>query len=611
MAEGMVAGWPSGVGDGVEYLDFEIEIGHGEGRLFPVEVIRSPAGERRGRMRFPFTELELENSLLKLQNALLSGQTGTRRSAATPIEAPIEKFGGELYEALFNDDIQTCYELSRREAQIQGKGLRLKLRLTDPQLAVLPWEFLFDKSQGEFVALSSNTPIVRTIDLPRVVQPLRITPPLKVLGMVASPDDLPPLNVEREKQRVERAIEPLRERGAVEITWLETGTWQELQRMMRKGPWHVFHFVGHGRYDTNLEEGTLALVGKTGETDNLTATQMGRLLADHPSLRLVLLNACEGAKGGDHDVFSGTAATLIRRGLPAVVAMQYEITDRAAIAFAQTFYESVAEGLPLDASVAEARKAVSFSTTSTVEWGTPVLFMQSSDGVLFVLDGAAPGPASVREAAAVPQPTPVPARTPSLTLGSSIYTRQPVSKPVDAAPKTQEQAPKPAGPSPAVNNSAWNKQPAPSRPVDRAPAPTAAALPPVAAATSATPAPVPPAPGEGYVFLGADGQLFVGVESVSISRRGPGGAMIRSGERVIPILDVTEVHFVAAVPRGKGFIQVCYRGGSQVKTSSWQAGNNPDTVQFTELQQEWFNSAMQWIDYYVALAHSKSGLEPK
>src|SRR4029078_1634194 len=150
----------------------------------------------------------------------------------------------------------------------------------------------------------SNTPIVRTIDLPRVVTPLRIAPPLRVLGMVASPDDLPPLNVEREKQRVERALKPLVDRNAIEVHWLESGSWRELQRAMRKGPWHVFHFVGHGRFDQQMEEGTLALVSDTGEADMLTATQVGRLLADHTSLRLVLLNACEGAKGGDTDVFS-------------------------------------------------------------------------------------------------------------------------------------------------------------------------------------------------------------------------------------------------------------------------------------------------------------------
>jgi hypothetical protein len=117
----------------------------------------------------------------------------------------------------------------------------------------------------------------------------------------------------------------------------------------------------------------------------LSATQLGRLLADHRSLRLAGLNACEGARGSDRDVFSSTAAILVRRGIPAVLAMQYEITDRAAIEFARTFYEALADAMPVDAAVAEARKAISLAVANAVEWGTPVLYMHSPDGVLFRL----------------------------------------------------------------------------------------------------------------------------------------------------------------------------------------------------------------------------------
>ncbi|MDQ3449252.1 MAG: CHAT domain-containing protein [Chloroflexota bacterium] len=366
----------------MEYLDFELEIGEGTGRDYPVEVLHSPAGERRATMRFPFDELELENHLLRVQNALL--QTGTtRRRISSPADQAVQDFGQALFEALITNDIRSCFELSRHEAQQQGKGLRVKLRLRDPMLAALPWEFLYDVRQGEFMALSRYTPIVRYLDLPRAIQPLPVSPPLRILGMIASPDDLPPLNVERERQRVERAVASIQESGLVELTWLQGGTWQDLQRAMRKGPWHIFHFVGHGRFDVNQDEGVVALVGEQGETDDLTASQIGRLLADHPSLRLVMLNACEGARGGKKDIFSGTAATLVRRGIPAVVAMQYEITDRAAIEFARTFYEAVSDEMPLDAAVAEARKAVSVSISNTVEWGTPVLYMRSPDGVLF------------------------------------------------------------------------------------------------------------------------------------------------------------------------------------------------------------------------------------
>jgi CHAT domain-containing protein len=68
-------------------------------------------------------------------------------------------------------------------------------------------------------------------------------------------------------------------------------------------------------------------------------------LADHKTLRLVVLNSCEGAKGSDTNIFSSTSSILMRRGVPAVVAMQYEITDRAAIEFSQVFYEDIAHGL--------------------------------------------------------------------------------------------------------------------------------------------------------------------------------------------------------------------------------------------------------------------------
>ena len=144
------------------------------------------------------------------------------------------------------------------------------------------------------------------------------------------------------------------------------------------------------------------------------ASQLGRMLADHRSLRLVLLNACEGAQGGQVDIYSSAAATLVRRGVPAVVAMQYEITDRAAIEFAEQFYDAVADGLPVDTAVAEARKSVSFAINNTLEWGIPVLFMQAPDGVLFDRT-ASPDPVTARsapphaagEAEAPPQPPPV------------------------------------------------------------------------------------------------------------------------------------------------------------------------------------------------------------
>ena len=369
----------------MNYLDFELEIGLGAGRDYPVAVLRSPAGEARETMRFPFDTLALESRLKDLQIALLRSG-GKSRKMPLPEEQAVQDFGRALFDALLTGEVRSRYDMSWREAAQKDMGLRLKLRIQSPQLATLPWEFLYDPRQAEYVCLSRNTPVVRYLEIPQPIQPLTITPPLRILGMAVSPDDphLMQLDLPREKQRVEEATKHLRERGLLELTWLEGQTWRDLQKAMRAAePWHIFHFIGHGGFDKHTDEGLIYLANDDGESERLTATNLGRLLSDHRSLRLVVLNACEGGRGSDRDLFSSTAAILVRRGLPAVLAMQYEITDHAAIEFSRAFYDVLAEGMAVDTAVVEARKAVSFAVSNTIEWGTPVLYMRSPDGKIF------------------------------------------------------------------------------------------------------------------------------------------------------------------------------------------------------------------------------------
>jgi outer membrane protein assembly factor BamD (BamD/ComL family) len=366
------------------YLDFEIEIGPGQGSQYPLAVIDSPAGEVRETLHFPFDESTLESRLKSLEIALLRSG-GSRRQVLSPEEQSVQDFGLQLFASLFSGETRTRFDMSSDIARQRGLGLRLKLRIQAPELARLPWEFLYDPRQAEYVCMSRDTPIVRYIELPQTIKPLKVAPPLRILGVVSSPSDLPALEVAREKQRLEKAIAGLQSENQLELIWLANPTWRELQRAMRTGPWHIFHFIGHGGFDTIADEGILAFEDETGTAQLLLATELGRLLADHRSLRLALLNSCEGARASQRDIFSSSAAVLVRRGLPAVLAMQYAITDRAAIEFSRAFYEALADGLPVDAAVCEARKAISLAITNTIEWGTPVLYMRSPQGIIFEL----------------------------------------------------------------------------------------------------------------------------------------------------------------------------------------------------------------------------------
>jgi hypothetical protein len=412
----------------MEYLDFVIEIGAGTGDERPVEVVASPAGEAHGTLRLPLEGLELENRLQALQIALLRAGGGRRRIASVE-EQTVQSFGQDLFGALFKDEILSRYDVSRHDAHLQGKGLRIKLRFDDASLAGLPWEYLYDARQADYLSRSLSTPLVRSIELPRPIEPLTVTPPLRILALVASPSDMDPLDVDHERRRVEDALTALQGEGRVELTWLERPTWETLQRALHKGPWHIFHFVGHGGYDPDVDEGVIVLADEAGRAHRLPAAQLGALLGDHFPMRLAFLNSCEGARGGATDIFSSTAAALVRRGTPAVVAMQYEVTDGAAIQFSRSFYTAVADGLPVDASVSAARMGVWLADSSSLEWGTPVLYMRARDGALFRID-----------ADARPRPTPE-ASMPAATPGAPMAATQ--APPAGASPSAEPGSPTP------------------------------------------------------------------------------------------------------------------------------------------------------------------------
>lgn len=79
----------------MDYLDFELEIGPGSGREYPLAA-RSPGGEARETLRFPFGELELENKLQVLQIALLRSG-GQRRQTLSPEQRTVQDFGRVLF----------------------------------------------------------------------------------------------------------------------------------------------------------------------------------------------------------------------------------------------------------------------------------------------------------------------------------------------------------------------------------------------------------------------------------------------------------------------------------------------------------------------------------
>lgn len=364
-----------------DYLDFDLLLERGgEEGTYRARVVSAPSGPSApSEFRLPWSDLELENFLLRIGRP----RRATRGSNAGSTATDVQRFGAELYDALFTPDLRMTLATSITQAESRNAGLRLRLRLGDvPELGDVPWEFLWSGDQRLFLALSEWTPLVRYLDLPGAVRPLEVTPPLRVLVLAASPSDLAALDAEAERARLREALADLERRNLVVVDTAPVGTLAALQRMLRRQDYHVVHFIGHGMYDSAADVGVLAFEGPDGRSQEVHADHVAMLLHDHRTLRLAVLNSCEGARGGLHDPYAGTAQTLVRQGVPAVVAMQFEITDDAAVVFAQTLYEAIADGFPLDAATAQARMAIR-NDGNAVEWATPVLYLRSPDGRIF------------------------------------------------------------------------------------------------------------------------------------------------------------------------------------------------------------------------------------
>lgn len=354
-----------------EYDTFELLIAPRSGRGYPVTIIHSPAGEANAVARFDPTAADLADALSRLE--------------ASETDADlIVAFGRRLFDGLFTGQVATLFRASLGQARGQNRGLRLRLRLEPPELAALPWEYLYDPLEDRFLAISPETPLVRYLPTSQPVRPIAVTPPLRLLVVISHPTDVPPLDVKRESHLLKRALQERVEQNRIQWQVLDRATMTEIGQAMRTFRPHVVHFVGHGAYQD--EQAFVVLENDDNSSRRVSAEVFREFFLGIPETRLVVLNACQTATTSPVHPLVGLAPRLLQRSLSAVVAMQFPIPDTTALIFAREFYRCLALGYPVDAAMAETRKGIFLEVGNNLpDWGIPVLFLRSPDGELFTL----------------------------------------------------------------------------------------------------------------------------------------------------------------------------------------------------------------------------------
>jgi hypothetical protein len=341
-------------------------------------VMDSPAGTAAAVFHYPLSTVEIEAfaraASSPYQPDPLQFESARRASQA---------MGTRLFDATFAGEVGAVFHRCMEMAYEQATRIRVRLRLTPVhELVRLPWETLYNHMRREYMALSPHAPLFRYVELSHAIRPLRVTAPLRMLVVIAGPPGYPPVEVDREWLALIDTLDILGARREMLVERVVHPTLFELQRRLRQQTYHILHFVGHSVFNTQAQEAFIVLEDEQRRGRLVSGAHLGSLLREHDSLRLVSLNSCGAWQPIPCDPFVHAAYSLVRAGLPATIAVPYELTDRSALAFCFDLYSRLATGEAADVATAEARRTM-LSDVAGVEWSAPVLVSRVPDGVIF------------------------------------------------------------------------------------------------------------------------------------------------------------------------------------------------------------------------------------
>jgi hypothetical protein len=343
--------------------------------------------------------------------------------------------GWHLWEFLFRGEIAEAFAAQLSAARLAKTPLRLELRIEPtepPEIANVPWEFLFYPARGGkpgyFVGTHSALTLLRTNASTAIRQDIRIAEPPRIQIVTSCPPGFERVVWRPVVESIASAIaarlapppasEGARPAAVAEIRVAhDLAAKADLRDALAWRP-HILHFIGHGEQDGEL--GKLAILRDAPVW--LSGTELAEVMdlvepgGYRP--RLIVLHACEGARIATaaslapRHGFGAVAPTLLAAGVPAVIAMQYEIDQASAIDFSVKLYLDLLANRAIPQAVQAARQnLMTLCSERPRVFGTPVLYMSGTDGVLFAPPASAEPsrpPLAARSAAELAAPASLP-----------------------------------------------------------------------------------------------------------------------------------------------------------------------------------------------------------
>ncbi len=313
-------------------------------------------------------------------------------------------YGRELGKVFSDEAVRKELDAARAVCESSGVPLRVRLFVGPgaPELHAVRWETLADdRESGSPLFIQDKIHFSRYLTSQdwRPVQ-LRPRAELRVLVAVASPSDLDrfpalaPIDAGAIVERLNTAL------GGIPATYLTGPGEATLDRIMTElaDGYDLLFLAAHGALLRN--EPHLWLVSSANETDNVkgqTLVEHVQKLSDPPGA--VVLASCQSSGTGDTPT-PGAAAQqkdwgalaalgprLSAAGIPAVVAMQGNLSMETEAAFMPVFFKELSQDGSIDRAVAVARLRVK----EHPDWWMPVLFTRLRGGRIWYQQGFGQG----------------------------------------------------------------------------------------------------------------------------------------------------------------------------------------------------------------------------
>lgn len=311
----------------------------------------------------------------------------------TPVDAPqpqvysanlMQYLGLNLWQWLFCKQVGNAFAQSQGMAIGQGKSLRLRLEIRDPDLISLPWEILQSQPGKPSLSLDRQVLFSRTNSDVDPLPPQRLDRAIKILLVLGQNiPGSPHLNLQQESATISQILRNTVPTGfnppnrlnpaGCQVDTLIQPTPAELIDRIENRQYNVFFYAGHGM---PAPDGGLLILNDLG---GINGTELAQLLV-RTGVKLAVFNSCWGAQPYQHQQQavprSSLAEVLLHYGVPAVLAMRDTIADREALSFIQTFTQALAHRMSIDEAAAIARQQLlTLYKFNQPAWTLPILYM--------------------------------------------------------------------------------------------------------------------------------------------------------------------------------------------------------------------------------------------